>query len=157
MSETPQNSDAQTPDENPEGAAPQQSLQEVLIAGKDGEAQPGDIIRAFLTSSVYFLSPHEISDETSSVNPLTLQDNEGNPLIALFSATDIIPEEYSEHAPHAVDAPGVAVVQSLSGAGIIIDAGQEHGFQISAEGVDRIREDFLSPAAEAEGEGEQQQ
>ena len=87
--------------------------------------------------------------ETGSVNPLTLQDNDGNPLIAMFSATDVIPEEYAEHAPHAVDAPGVAVVQSLSGSGIIIDPGQEHGFQISAEGVERIREDFLKPAAEA--------
>lgn len=153
MTETPENPDAPTPDDAPEGELP--SLQTTLIAGKDGEAQPGEIIRAFLTSTVYFLSADEISPETSSVNPLTLQDNEGNPMIALFSTTESIPEEYIEHAPHAVDAPGVAVVQSLTGSGIIIDAGQEHGFQISAEGVERIKEDFLKPAAEAE-EGPQE-
>ncbi|WP_070160243.1 SseB family protein [Nesterenkonia sp. PF2B19] len=134
----------QNPDETPDGEQ-LPDLRDTLIAGKDGEAQPSEIIRAFLTSTVYFLSSEEVTPETASVNPLTLQDNEGNPLIALFSGTDVVPAEYAEHAPHAVDAPGVAVVQSLSGAGIIIDAGQEHGFQISSEGVDRIREDFLSP------------
>lgn len=147
MSETPQNPDAQNPDHTAEPELP--SLRDTLVAGKDGDAEPGEIIRAFLTSTVYFLSAEEVTPETGSVNPLTLQDNDGNPLIAMFSATDVIPEEYAEHAPHAVDAPGVAVVQSLSGSGIIIDPGQEHGFQISAEGVERIREDFLKPAAEA--------
>ncbi|GAB3193943.1 SseB family protein [Nesterenkonia suensis] len=147
MSETPQNPETQNPDETPEGEQ-LPDLRDTLVAGKDGEAQPNEIIRAFLTSTVYFLSAEEVTPETASVNPLTLQDNEGNPLIALFSGTDVVPAEYSEHAPHAVDAPGVAVVQSLAGAGIIIDAGQEHGFQISAEGVDRIREDFLRPAEE---------
>ncbi|GAA1183588.1 MULTISPECIES: SseB family protein [Nesterenkonia] len=144
MSETPQNPDAQTPDETPEGEQ-LPDLRDTLVAGRDGNAQPSEIIRAFLTSTVYFLSAEEVTPETGSVNPLTLQDSEGNPLIALFSGTDLVPAEYAEHAPHAVDAPGVAVVQSLAGAGIIIDAGQEHGFQISAEGVDRIREDFLGP------------
>lgn len=34
----------------------------------------------------------------------------------------------------------------------MIDAGQEHGFQISAEGVERIRTDFISPAEDAEAQ-----
>ena len=103
MSETPQNPDAQNPDHTAEPELP--SLRDTLVAGKDGDAEPGEIIRAFLTSTVYFLSAEEVTPETGSVNPLTLQDNDGNPLIAMFSATDVIPEEYAEHAPHAVDAP----------------------------------------------------
>lgn len=130
-----------------ESALPTEDLEQVLIAGKDGEAQPADIVRAFLTSTVHFLSPTEVSEDTESVNPLTVQDSEENPLIVLFSNTDHIPEEYTEHAPHAVEAPGIALVQSISGAGVIIDAGQEHGFQISAEGMERIRTDFLDAAA----------
>lgn len=148
MTETPQ--DPQTDAAPAAERAQLPSLQEVLVAGKDGTAQPGEVIRAFLTSTVYFLSPEEVTEETGSVNPLTLQDNEGNPLVAVFSSTDNVPEQYAEHAPYAVDAPGVAVVQSITGAGVIIDAGQEHGFQISAEGLERIRTDFLKPAAEAE-------
>lgn len=128
------------------------SLEQVLIAGKDGQAQPADVVRAFLTNTVFFLTPNEVSDETSTVNPLTVQDQEGNPLIALFSTQDQFPAEYLEQAPHAVDAPGVAVVQSITGVGVIIDPGAEHGFQISAEGVERIRTDFLEAAAEAEQE-----
>ncbi|GAA1138606.1 SseB family protein [Nesterenkonia lutea] len=154
MTETPNTQPEQTPqsEEDAETVSSPASLEQILIEGKDGKAQAGEIIRTFLTSSVYFLSPEEVSDETGSVNPLTLQDNEGNPLIALFSTSENIPEDYKEHAPHAVEAPGVAVVQSITGAGIMIDAGQEHGFQISAEGVERIRTDFISPAEDAEAQ-----
>ena len=126
------------------------SLEQVLIAGKDGEAQPADVVRAFLTSTVHFLTPNEVSDETSTVNPLTVQDQEGNPLIALFSSQEQFPAEYLEQAPHSVDAPGVAIVQSITGAGVIIDPGADHGFQISAEGIERIRTDFLQAAQDAE-------
>ncbi|MBO0595296.1 SseB family protein [Nesterenkonia sp. E16_7] len=154
MTETPNTQPEQTPaaETTAEQVGSAATLEQVLIEGRDGKAQAGEIIRAFLTSSVYFLSPEEVSDETGSVNPLTLQDNEGNPLIALFSTTGNIPEDYKEHAPHAVEAPGVAIVQSITGAGIMIDAGQEHGFQISAEGVERIRTDFISPAEDAEAQ-----
>lgn len=147
MSDTPSTPEPEQPADATDGETlPTEDLEQVLIAGKDGEAQPADIVRAFLTSTVHFLSPTEVSDDTQSVNPLTVQDGEGNPLIVLFSNTDHIPEEYLEHAPHAVEAPGVALVQSISGAGVIIDAGQDHGFQISAEGVERIRTDFLGAA-----------
>ncbi len=74
------------------------------------------MVRAFLTSTVHFLTPNEVSDETSTVNPLTVQDQEGNPLIALFSSQEQFPAEYLEQAPHSVDAPGVAIVQSITGA-----------------------------------------
>ncbi|GAA1116165.1 SseB family protein [Nesterenkonia jeotgali] len=151
MTETPETQPEQTTATDvPTGSAA--TLEQVLIEGKDGKAQAGEIIRTFLTSSVFFLSPEEVNDETGSVNPLTLQDNEGNPLIALFSTTENIPDDYKEHAPHAVEAPGVAIVQSITGAGVMIDAGQEHGFQISAEGVERIRTDFISPAEDAEAQ-----
>lgn len=151
MTETPETQPEQTPATDvPTGSAA--TLEQVLIEGKEGKAQAGEIIRTFLTSSVFFLSPEEVNDETGSVNPLTLQDNEGNPLIALFSTTENIPDDYKEHAPHAVEAPGVAIVQSITGAGVMIDAGQEHGFQISAEGVERIRTDFISPAEDAEAQ-----
>ncbi len=152
MTETPNTQPEQTPQQDTETVGANGTLEQILIEGKDGKAQAGEIIRTFLTSSVYFLSPEEVTDETGSVNPLTLQDNEGNPLIALFSTSENIPEDYKEHAPHAVEAPGVAVVQSITGAGIMIDAGQEHGFQISAEGVERIRTDFISPAEDAEAQ-----
>lgn len=153
MTETPNTQPEQTPATDA-AAEPTDTatLEQVLSQGKDGKAQAGEIIRTFLTSNVYFLSPEEVSDETGSVNPLTLQDNEGNPLIALFSTIENIPEDYKEHAPHAVEAPGVAIVQSITGAGVMIDAGQEHGFQISAEGVERIRTDFISPAEDAEAQ-----
>lgn len=150
MSENPSTPEPEQPEpaeaDDAEAVFSTEDLEQVLIAGKDGEAQPADIVRAFLTSTVHFLSPTEVSEDTQSVNPLTVQDSEGNPLIVLFSNTDHIPEEYTEHAPHAVEAPGVALVQSISGAGLIIDAGQDHGFQISAEGVERIRTDFLEAA-----------
>lgn len=154
MTETPSTQPENTPatEAAANSAAPAATLEQILIEGKDGNAQAGEIIRTFLTSSVFFLSPEEVGEETGSVNPLTLQDNEGNPLIALFSTSANIPDDYKEHAPHAVEAPGVAIVQSITGAGIMIDAGQEHGFQISAEGVERIRTDFISPAEEAEAQ-----
>ena len=78
MSETNENT-------QPEAA---NELEKALIAGKDGEIQPTEIIQTFLTSTVYFLTQEAVTEETGLVNPLTLQDNDGNPLIAVFSSTE---------------------------------------------------------------------
>ena len=108
---------------------------------------PLRIIQAFLAEKrVFFLSPNPVNQSTAEqkVEPLTLAGKNEEPVIAIFTHIKHVPQEYLALTPHAVGVPGAAVVTSLKNGGIIINPGTVVAFEISAKGVDSIREDFLA-------------
>lgn len=121
---------------------PQTQLEAVLKAGQDDPELTGVVISTFLSSEVLFLSREPVGEESTNVQPLLLQNADGDPVIALFTHAARIPAAYMDEAPHAVRVPGAAVIDTLEGAGLVINPGHELGFEIGAEGVSAIRRDF---------------
>lgn len=121
---------------------PQTHLEVVLQAGQDDPELTGVVISTFLSSEVLFLSREQVDEESTNVQPLLLQNADGEPVIALFTHAARIPSAYMEEAPYAVRVPGAAVIDTLEGAGLVINPGHELGFEIGAEGVAAIRRDF---------------
>ncbi|MDN6168846.1 MAG: SseB family protein [Micrococcaceae bacterium] len=146
----------QNPSENPDPDEPQTHLETVLQQGQADEAMAGQVIATFLSEEVFFLSREEVTEETDNVQPLLLQNKDGEPVIALFTQVNRIPEAYTTEAPYAVRVVGAAVVDNLNGAGVVLNSGHQLGFEIPAEGVDAIRRDFApdgSPAPQEPTEG----
>lgn len=143
MSETPETNETPTPDAagfTPE--EPQNDLEATLLAGQQDPEKAGDVIATFLNSEIFFLSSEEVTEESKDVAPLVLQNPDGEPRIAVFSDLRRVPEQYLEAAPYGVKVTGAAVVQNLNGAGLVLNAGHQIGFEIPAEGVEAIRRDF---------------
>ncbi|GAB3758513.1 hypothetical protein GCM10027591_07570 [Zhihengliuella somnathii] len=143
MSETPETNETpatDAPEFNPD--APQNELEAALLAGQQDPDKAGDVIATFLNSEIFFLSSEEVTEESKDVAPLVLQNPDGEPRIAVFSDLRRVPEQYIETAPFGVKVTGAAVVQNLNGAGLVLNAGQQIGFEIPAEGVEAIRRDF---------------
>jgi hypothetical protein len=121
---------------------PQTHLEAVLKAGQEDRAASGEVIAAFLREEIFFLSREKVTEESQNVQPLLLQNKENQPVIALFTHPARVPGSYAEEAPFAVRVVGAAVVDNLSGAGLVLNPGHELGFEIGAEGVEAIRRDF---------------
>ncbi|MEE1622345.1 SseB family protein [Zafaria sp. J156] len=138
MSETP--STESPADYDP--AVPHTHLETILVAGQEDPARAGEVIATFLQEEVFFLSREEVAADTQNVQPLLLQNADGQPLIALFTDVRRIPGTYIDTAPFAVRVVGAAVVDNLSGAGLVINPGHPVGFEIGPDGVDAIRRDF---------------
>lgn len=138
MSDAPNETTPAEPDAN----EPQTHLETVLLAGQQDEGKAGEVIATFLGEEVYFLSREQVDASTDNVQPLLLQNKDGQPVIALFTHLSRIPEAYIGEAPYAVRVAGAAVIDNLDGAGLVLNPGHELGFEIPAEGVAAIRRDF---------------
>ena len=132
----------QTTESGTDWSQPQTHLETVLKAGQENKAEAGEVIATFLNSEVFFLSREEVDGTSAQVQPLLLQNADSQPVIALFTHPARIPGAYIDEAPFAVRVLGAAVVDNLSGAGLVINPGHELGFEIPPEGVDQIRRDF---------------
>ncbi|MCO1338556.1 hypothetical protein BJH93_06565 [Kocuria polaris] len=146
MNETPT---ADTTEFAPE--QPQNDLEATLLAGQQDPEKAGEVIATFLNSEIFFLSSEEVTEESQDVAPLVLQNPDGEPRIAVFSDLRRVPEQYLEAAPYGVKVTGAAVVQNLNGAGLVLNAGHQIGFEIPAEGIEAIRRDFRPVDADEDG------
>ncbi len=147
MSEEPN----ETPSETPDPDEPQTHLETVLHEGQADEAMAGQVIATFLSEEVFFLSREQVTEETDNVQPLLLQNKDGEPVIALFTHVNRIPETYIAEAPFAVRVVGAAVIDNLSGAGLVLNPGHQLGFEIPADGVEAIKRDFAPDGSPAGG------
>ncbi|WP_146339829.1 SseB family protein [Nesterenkonia sp. NBAIMH1] len=133
-----------------ETAAPQPDLKQALLTAADGETKTEelvDVVNAFLQSQVY-LPTVEQASEDGTINPLMLQDTEENAVMPLFSSEDAIPAEYAERAPHTAVVTGVAILQSVDNAGVVIDPGADHQFPLSQEQMAAIRQQISEAAGD---------
>ncbi|WP_417235600.1 SseB family protein [Arthrobacter sp.] len=147
MSEEPN----ETPSETPDPDEPQTHLETVLHEGQADEAMAGQVIATFLSEEVFFLSREQVTEETDNVQPLLLQNKDGEPVIALFTHVNRIPETYIAEAPFAVRVVGAAVIDNLSGAGLVLNPGHQLGFESPAGGLGAIKREFAPGGAPPAG------
>ncbi|GAA1497149.1 hypothetical protein GCM10009628_21520 [Paeniglutamicibacter kerguelensis] len=122
--------------------APVTHFEMMIRAGQNDPALSGQVIASFMASEVYFLSREKVTGETKNAQPMLLQNAAGQPVIALFTHLARIPGTYIDAAPYGVQVLGATIVRSLIDTGFVINPGHELSFEIDAEGVKTIREDF---------------
>ncbi|MGP4031876.1 SseB family protein [Pseudarthrobacter sp. 1C304] len=128
---------------------PLNDLEEKLARGEQPDANPVDVILAFLNSEVYIVSSDTVDGVDSQVEPLVLANSAGNPVLAVFSHPSRVAEQYLEAAPNVLGTQGAVILGNLGDElGMVINPGAAFGFEIDPEGVANIRRDF-KPADEA--------
>ena len=127
---------------------PLNDLEEKLAVGEQPDANPVDVILAFLNNEVYIVSSDALEGADSQVEPLVLANSSGNPVLAVFSHPSRVAEQYLEAAPNVLGTQGAAILGNLGDdLGMVINPGAAFGFEIDPEGVANIRRDF-KPAEE---------
>ncbi|WP_181149705.1 SseB family protein [Arthrobacter sp. MYb227] len=152
MSEENQHSKTESAtDENITGTQPQTTrdinepithFEMMIRAGQNDPALSGQVIASFMRAEVYFLSREKVTGETKNAQPMLLQNAAGQPVIALFTDLSRIPGTYIDAAPYGVQVLGATIARSLIDTGFVINPGHPLSFEIDAEGVKTIREDF---------------
>ena len=128
---------------------PLNDLEEKLAVGEQPDANPVDVILAFLNNEVYIVSSDALEGADSQVEPLVLANSSGNPVLAVFSHPSRVAEQYLEAAPNVLGTQGAAILGNLGDdLGMVINPGAAFGFEIDPEGVANIRRDF-KPADDA--------
>ncbi|MCA4135067.1 SseB family protein [Arthrobacter sp. M4] len=122
---------------------PLNELEEKLALAGQPDADPVDVILAFLNNEVYIVSADALENADSSVEPLVLSNAEGEPVLAVFSHPSRVDAQFLEAAPNVLGTHGSAILGSLGDElGLVINPGSAHGFEIGREGIARIRRDF---------------
>lgn len=114
----------------------------MIRAGQNDPALSGQVIASFMISEVFFLSREQVTGESKNAQPMLLQNAAGQPVIALFTDLARIPGAYIDAAPYGVQVLGATIARSLIDTGFVINPGHPLSFEIDAEGVKTIREDF---------------
>ncbi len=136
---------------------PLNDLEEKLAQGEQPDANPVDVILAFLNNEVYIVSSDALEGEDSQVEPLVLANSAGLPVLAVFSHPSRVGEQYLAAAPNVLGTQGAAILGNLGDQlGMVINPGAAFGFEIDPEGVANIRRDFKpteDPADAPENDG----
>jgi hypothetical protein len=138
---------------------PLNDLEEKLAQGEQPDANPVDVILAFLNNEVYIVSADALEGADSQVEPLVLANSAGQPVLAVFSHPSRVGEQFLTAAPNVLGTQGAAILGNLGDQlGMVINPGAAFGFEIDPEGVANIRRDFKpteDPADAPENDGEQ--
>ncbi|MCB5282916.1 MULTISPECIES: SseB family protein [unclassified Arthrobacter] len=127
---------------------PLNDLEEKLARGEQPDANPVDVILAFLNNEVYIVSSEALEGADAKVEPLVLANSAGSPVLAVFSHPSRVSEQYLTAAPNVLGTQGAAILGNLGeDLGMVINPGAAFGFEIDPEGVANIRRDF-KPADE---------
>ena len=136
---------------------PLNDLEEMLARGEQPDANPVDVILAFLNNEVYIVSSDTIEGPDSQVEPLVLANSAGKPVLAVFSHPSRVTEQYLEAAPNVLGTQGAAIIGNLGDElGMVINPGGVYGFEIDPEGVANIRRDFKPSDEEPDAEDSSQ-
>lgn len=128
---------------SPKDLQPLTELEEKLARGEQPDANPVDVILAFLNNEVYVVSSDVLEGPDSQVEPLVLASSSGQPVLAVFSHPSRVAEQYLAAAPNVLGTQGAAIIGSLGDElGMVINPGAAFGFEIDPEGVANIRRDF---------------
>src|SRR6478609_1516336 len=132
---------------------PLNELEEQLARGEQPDANPVDVILAFLNNEVYVVSPDSLEGPDSQVEPLVLANSSGKPVLAVFSHPSRVTEQYLAAAPNVLGTQGAAIIGNLGAElGMVINPGAAYGFEIDPEGVANIRRDFKPTEESADAE-----
>jgi len=119
---------------------PTNELETVLADAMNGRTQFTDFLAVLLRSTVYVSSGAEIHADGSGFQPL-LFDREAGKLMAVFTARERV-KSFKDKAPYCLTMTGQQLVERVpNDLGIVLNPGSAVGFELPAEGVQKIRQE----------------
>lgn len=120
---------------------PMNDLESMLVRAKNGQVPVSDLIRTLLDSDVVLPSGSEVLADGTGFEPL-LFSKEKVQMVACFTDKSRI-GEYVIMTPYCLVMKGKDFLRGIpSGHGVVVNPGQEVGFDISPDGVGKVLNDF---------------
>lgn len=115
-------------------------LETAILDAKAQRITTAQMLRALLGADLTVPSGGEVAADGSGFRPI-LFDKAGTPMIACFTAPERI-EGINDLAPYALTTPAHAFLRQVpADHGVVINPGQEIGFEIEADGLQRLLRD----------------
>ena len=116
-------------------------LERAITALESGKGGAASVLSIFERTAVTVPTRADITESLSELDPIVL-DFEGNPMLAVFTGTDLI-GDFAEHAQFALSINGGAMAEALSaGTGIVINPNRPLTFVITPEQVEGLHPDL---------------
>jgi hypothetical protein len=132
------------------------ALEAAIRQGQAGGADMQEVISQFVNAIIVVPTATEVTEDMNELQPV-LFDREGIQMLAVFTHIDRVPEQVAQVANYAVELPAAEFVQAIpTEAGIVVNPGNEEGFEMLPEGVQQLANDvrgMIAAMAAAEGAG----
>lgn len=120
---------------------PMNELESMLVRAKNGQAPVSDLMRTLVDSDVVLPSGSEVLADGTGFEPL-LFSKEKVQMVACFTDKSRI-GEYIKMTPYCLVMKGGDFLRGIpSGHGVVVNPGQEVGFDIPPDGVGKVLNDF---------------
>lgn len=119
-------------------------LEFAMQAGRDGKLSLATVFQVLLRSPIWVLLNKEVEegDKPDDVQALLVKDQEGKPLIAMFSNPEHAEsvKEKNPDYPHPRQVPAAGILDNIAPqVGVVINPGKQVSLQIHAEGVVELK------------------
>lgn len=120
---------------------PLNDLESTLVEARQGRLPMKDLVKALVTSDIALPSGAEVMADGSGFQPLLFPKNAVQ-MVACFTDKSRI-GEYAKKAPYCLIMKGKDFLRGVpSGYGVVVNPGQEFGFDISPDGIKEIIGEF---------------
>ena len=120
------------------------TLESILVQARDGHATMKELLSALMVADVVLPSGSEVLSDGSGLAPL-LFTKEAVQMVACFTDRSRI-GEYAKMTPYYLAMKGAQFLRGIpAGCGVVVNPGQEYGFDISPDGLKRILSEFPTP------------
>ncbi|RKR74915.1 SseB family protein [Frondihabitans australicus] len=130
------------------------ALEAAIRQGQAGASDMQEVISQFVNSTIVVPTATEVKDDMNELQPV-LFDREGTQMLAVFTHIDRVPQQVAEVAGYAVELPAAEFVQAIPAeAGLVVNPGNEEGFEMLPEGVQQLANDvrgMIAAMAAAQG------
>jgi|SRR5690348_14161419 len=120
---------------------PMNELESMLVKAKNGQVPVSDLMGKLVDSDVVLPSGSEVLADGTGFEPL-LFSKEKVQMVACFTDKSRI-GEYVKMTPYCLVMKGKDFLRGIpSGHGVVVNPGQEVGFDISPDGIGKVLNDF---------------
>lgn len=118
---------------------PFNDIERAIVAGSNGELENNEVLAKIVTSSLFFLTEEEVTDASKVVQPLVLQNPQGQSVLAIFTHPARVAQQFIDAAPYAVTISGGEALRQAGELGVVINPGHPIGLELDAENVKTIQ------------------
>jgi hypothetical protein len=120
---------------------PMNELESILVQAKNGQVPVGDLMKTLLNSDVVLPSGSEVLADGTGFEPLLFSKEEVQ-MVACFTDKSRI-GEYVKMTLYCLIMKGKDFFRGIpNGHGVVVNPGQEVGFDIPPDGVSKVLSDF---------------
>jgi hypothetical protein len=122
-----------------DASSPFNDVERAIVDGAEGRLENNEVLSKIVTSSLFFLTAQEPTEESTNVEPLILQGPDQKPVLAVFTHPARVAQQFVDSAPIAVSITGGEAFKQAAGLGVAINPGHPIGLVLDAANVETIR------------------